>query len=130
MIIIELRKIYVKDIYNMDETGFHIGTGITEKTLTKQSKKKCQTIASQSNHKLVTSIVCFSTDGFLLPPLIVMPEWRHMTDWYEKNWEKLPPQYIIRMSDTGYLNDEIGYYWIHHFNMFTKDHTTGPYQLV
>jgi hypothetical protein len=129
MILIESRGLQPSDIYNFDETGFQIGTGRAEKSLYKNPKTR-KTIASQSSRTLVTSIECTSADGYLLPPLIIMPRKRHMKDWYEKNQAKIPPQYIVQPTENGYTNDEIGYHWIHHFHAFTKDRTTGTYRLI
>jgi hypothetical protein len=53
-----------------------------------------------------------------------------MSNWYNSNRDYLPNQYMIKTSNNSYINDEIAYYWIYHFNSFTKAYTTGPYYLL
>jgi len=127
MILLESREIHLNDIYNFDETGFQIGIGKAEKSLYKGPKKHT-IIASQSSCKSVTIIECISSNGFLLPLLIILPGKHQLVDWYRKT--KIPDQYIIQTSKNGYINDKIGYHWIYYFDTFTKDCTTRKYRLL
>jgi hypothetical protein len=70
--LLEAKKIHTNDIYNFDETGFLIGYGRSENTLSKTPKKR-HTIASQSSRISVTAIECMSMADYLLPPLLVLP---------------------------------------------------------
>jgi hypothetical protein len=108
----------MNNIYKFDETGFLIGHGRSENILSKTPKKR-HTIASQSSRIAVTAIECTSMTGYILPPLLILPGKRQMSDWYDSNRDHLPNQYMIKTSDNGYTSDEIAYHWIHHFVLKT-----------
>jgi hypothetical protein len=129
--VIEAYGIQPRDIYNMDETGFRIGQGKrVEGVYTKypQRAPSASSIDSVSQRKLVTSVECISQDGWVLPPLIIMPGEVQMRDWYEL--VTLPPAYIIEMSSTGYINMELAYLWLHHFHISTRSRQIGKYRLL
>jgi hypothetical protein len=129
--VIEAYGIQPRDIYNMDETGFRIGQGKrVEGVYTKypQRAPSASSIDSASQRKLVTSVECIFQDGWVLPPLIIMPGDVQMRDWYEL--VTLPPAYIIGISSTGYINMELAYLWLHHFHISTRPRQFAKYRLL
>jgi hypothetical protein len=55
-------------------------------------------------------------DGDALPPMIILSGALHQAKWYTK----LPDNYLVGVSETGYSNDELSIDWLKHF-----DHDTS-----
>jgi hypothetical protein len=116
------------DIYNMDETGFCIGQGRRVDTIYTRYPDAVEAIHSSLSRVLVTSVECISIDGFVLPPLLIIPGVVQLEEWYTKT--NIPDNYIIQTSDTGYTNREMTYLWINHFDLYIDGRRTGAYQLL
>jgi DDE superfamily endonuclease len=67
-------------------------------------------------------------NGFVLPPVIIMPGKRRMIDWY--NETELPDRYMILTFDSRYTTDELAFHYFHHFDRFTSRRTQGKYRLL
>jgi hypothetical protein len=114
-------------IWNFDETGFRIGQGCTA-TIFTQYPERNNDIASASERTLVSSIECVNAVGDSIPPVLVPPGKVHLEDWYTHT--KLPDDYILEVSDSGYSNERVAYSWIHHFNHRTASRQRGAYRLI
>jgi hypothetical protein len=126
--IIEARGIQDSDIYNMDETGFRIGVGRRIETVYTRYPRYIPTIDSKSTQKLITSVECISRDGFALPPMLIVPGVVQLEEWYTKT--DIPDSYIIETSDSGYINSELAYLWLLHFDVFSYVRQQGRWRLL
>lgn len=115
-------------IWNMDETGFQIGT-TQEGSVVTQRKKKTSYRGTPLNRELATSIEAISATGdFIRPPFLVAAGKQHMASWYRV--EELPDNTNIAVSDSGYSNDVIGLAWLKFFNQETKKRGSSAARLL
>ena len=103
------------DCYNFDETGFRIGIGKDQWVVTREPTRPLY-LPSSSNRELVTVCETVSSDGEVLPPMIIIPGQNIMEDWFETG---LAGNVLVGVSDTGYSNDELSLDWVHHFERFS-----------
>ena len=90
-VIMEAYGVQDGDIYNMDETGFRLGEGKDENTITRYSNKgkgKSKNISSSYNRTSITILECIGVDGQVLPPFLILPGKRHMVNWYAHTFYK------------------------------------------
>ena len=75
----------------------------------------------------MTVIEAIGSNGFLLPPMIILAAKQHQASWYHN----LHPDWIIGVSDTGWTNDNLGRKWLEEvFDKNTKPRTAGVYRLL
>lgn len=99
-IIMEAYGIQEGDIYNMDETGFRLGEGKDENTISRADTKQAK-VSSSYTRILVTILECIGIDGQVLPPFIIMPGKRHMVNWYAHVFYKRIYITLIYFSEIG-----------------------------
>ena len=119
--------IQATDIYNFDETGFRIGIGKDQWIITLDPDRQCY-LASSSNRQLVTSCEVISGDGYVLPPMLILPGAIHLEDWVTKTG--LDDDVFIGISESGYTNDILTLDWLHHFDRFSSQRQIGSYRLL
>lgn len=74
----------------------------------------------------MTVIEAIGSNGFLLPPMIILAAKQHQASWYQN----LCPDWTIGVSETGWTNDQLGKNWLEAFNKHTKARTAGAYRLL
>ena len=124
---IESCQISPCNIYNMDETGFLIGQGKIEEVITAYPEMN-STAGSSMLCKLVTLVECISANGRAIDPFLVLASKHHLEDWYKDCG--LPDDYMIAISNNGYITDELGFEWIQHFNLKTKPQNPADWRLL
>ena len=115
------------DVYNFDETGFHIGIGRDQWIITRDPNRQAY-LASSSNPELVSVCETISANGTVLPPIIIVPGAIHQEAWYMAT--SIPDKYLIITSESGYNSDDLTLKWIAHFERFTSEQQVGGYRLV
>ena len=116
------------DIYNFDETGFQMGVISTAKVVTASDRALRPVTIQPGNREWVTAIECISSDGWSLPPMIILKGKTHISSWY---LDTLPHDWTIAVSDNGWTTDQLGLTWLTDvFERHTKDRTTGVYRLL
>lgn len=65
--IIDQYGIQPEDLYDFDETGFHIGVGKDQWIITRDPRRKI-VAGNRTNREYVTVVEAVSTDGFSTPP--------------------------------------------------------------
>ena len=123
----EKHDIQCSDCYNMDETGFHIGCGISHTVITMKINKKL-VLTDAFNCNYVISIKCISAAGFALSAFLIVAG-----AWILKKWalhNELPDQTILAASEFGYSNDNLSLEWIKHFDRHTKHSQTGAWCML
>jgi hypothetical protein len=114
-----------RDIYNFDETGFRIGIGKDQWIITRDPDRQAY-LGSSTNRELVTVCETISADGDALPPMIILSGILHQEKWYTK----LPDNYLVGVSETGYSNDELSMDWLKHFDRFSARRCLGAHRLL
>ncbi|EIW68903.1 hypothetical protein TREMEDRAFT_22436, partial [Tremella mesenterica DSM 1558] len=111
------------DIYNMDETGYNMGTTMSSQVMSVSVTEKGTMgdvfKAQRGRQEWVTAIECVSAAGIALPPVVIfkgkvefnmrwLPEDRDITGW---QW---------RISEKGWTSNAIGLDWLKtHFHPLT-----------
>ena len=127
----KLHKIYVEkglqadDILNFDETGYRIGVAGDQDIATFHPERR-STLPNDTNHEHITLIETISAAGWVIPPVITSPGSVHL----QRHFQDLPDGYLLAVSDSGYVNDEISIETIKHINWFTKRRMKGKYRLL
>jgi hypothetical protein len=116
-----------EDIYNFDETGFRIGIRRDQYIVTREPKKKIY-IPLNTNREYITVVEGINTSGWAISPIIIIAAKTIVQGWFDATGTD---QNIgIAVSETGYLNDELGYQWIQHFHRETFRRIKGQYRLL
>ncbi|KAJ5605075.1 hypothetical protein N7510_010229, partial [Penicillium lagena] len=72
------------------------------------------------------SISSVNADGsFVIAPLIILTGLQILLRWFDNITEE-----CIAVNDTGYMNQQVAYQWIQHFNRETKGRAIGKYRLL
>ena len=116
----------IEDIYNYDESPVRLGHSSTTKTITRTRNKK-MTSGKILNRESATVGDCISADGWKLPALIILQGETVQERWLQA---RIPNNYILAVTESAYVNDEIFWEWIHHFDHYTKKRQKGVYRLL
>jgi hypothetical protein len=117
--VIKNHQITPANLYNFDETGFALGQGKPQKVAT-QLRGRRHHAGGESKGENVTLIECVNAEGFAILRVFV---WKyHMERWFTD--AKIPQSWRLGYSDSGYVDDELYFQWLQHFNKWTKDRAT------
>jgi hypothetical protein len=78
-----------------------------------------------SNREWATVIECVSSDGFTLPPFLIVQGVNHLASWYTEC--DLPFSWAIKTSPNGWTDNETALDWIQHFYQHTEKRRKGIY---
>jgi hypothetical protein len=110
-----IRQIKHYNIYNFDETGFQLGQ---QPNRSKSIGRRSARIEKANTRESLTAIECISADGFIIPPFFIFEGSVILERWFE---EPLPDDWVISVASTGYINSELAFEWLQHFNKHTKN---------
>ena len=84
--VIEEENILLEDIYNMDKTGFALGTLAQTRVIV---NKRCGTRyrASPGNQERLTIIECICADGATISPFVIFTGKTLSPDWIPSNFD-------------------------------------------
>jgi hypothetical protein len=117
-----------EDIYNFDETGFMMGVITTAMVVTSSDGRARVKKIQPGNREWVTVIQGASSQGWNVPPFVVVAGKNHLLSWYQNSG--FPPDWVIGVTDNGWTTNEMGMDWIRHFEKHTKARTIGGYRLL
>ena len=84
--------------------------------------------AQPGGREWVTVIQGVNSQGWTIPPFIIVAGKYHLSAWYEDS--NLPKDWVIATSSNGWTTNERGLEWIQHFNRHAKDRSIGTYRLL
>jgi hypothetical protein len=116
------------DIYNFDETGFMMGVISTAMVVTSSDGRTNAKRIQPGNREWVTVIQGVNSQGWTVPPFVVVAGKNHLASWYQNSG--FPPDWVIAVTDNGWTTNEKGMDWIRHFEKHTKARTIGGYRLL
>ena len=116
------------DIYKFDETGFMMGVISTAMVVTSSEGRAKAKKIQPGNREWVTVIQGVNSQGWNVPPFVVVAGKNHLASWYQNSG--FPPDWIISVTDNGWTTNEKGMDWIRHFEKHTKPRTIGAYRLL
>ena len=117
--------IHEDDIHNFDESSFLIGMIATAKVVTGAESRNQLKAAQPGNREWVTIIQGVSSQGRVIPPFLILSGQYHLSSWYID--DKLPPDWVIAISENSWTTNELGFTWLQHFNKHTRCHSTRGY---
>lgn len=84
------------DIYNFDETGFMMGQITPLMVITSSNRKGRPKLAQPGNREWATAIQGINSQGWTVPPYIIVKGKYHLSSWYENSL--LPKDWKIAVS--------------------------------
>jgi hypothetical protein len=116
------------DFYNFDETGFMMGVICSGMVVTGANREGRRKHLQAGNREWATAIECISSDGFVVPPYLVLQGKHHLASWYTETG--IPAPWRIKTSPNGWTDNETGLDWIQHFHKHTNARRKGVYRMI
>ena len=116
------------DFYNFDETGFMMGVICGNMVVTRADRRGRGKQLQPGNREWATAIECVSSDGFVLPPFLILQGVNHLASWYTEC--DLPLPWVIKTSTNGWTNNDTALEWIQHFDKHTIGRRVGVYRMI
>ena len=116
------------DIFNFDETGFMMGIICSTMVVTNAERQGKPKMAQSGNRDWVTVIQGINSEGWAIPPFIVVAGQNHLANWYQDR--DMPKNWAISLSNNGWTTNEVGLEWIKHFEKHTRSRKVGGYRLL
>ena len=98
------------DFYNFDETGFIMGVICGSMVVTRADRRGKGKQLQPGNREWATAIECVASDGFVVPPFLIVQGVNHLASWYTKC--NLPPSWVIKTLQKGWTDNETAMDWI------------------
>lgn len=112
-------------IYNVDETGISTVTKPV-KILAARGRKRVGSLASGERGTNTTVICCMSATGIFVPPMFIYKRQRmapHLMNG-------APAGSIGDCSESGWVNEDLFFKWLQHFQKFTSSSVENPVLLI
>jgi hypothetical protein len=116
------------DFYNFDETGFMMGIISSAMVVTRADRRGRGKAVQPGNREWATAIACINSEGWSVPPFLVVQGKTHLASWYTEGG--LPHDWVIKPTSNGWTNNETGLEWIQHFDKHTAARAKGPYRML
>jgi hypothetical protein len=116
------------DIYNFDETGFMMGIISTGTVVTSSERRSNAKLVQPGNRQWVTVIQGVNSQGWCVPPFIVVAGKYHLSSWFQETG--LLKDWVVATTENGWTTNETGLKWAQHFEKHTRPRTIGTYRLL
>jgi hypothetical protein len=104
-------------IYNMDESGFAVGTSQSSRVLVNVREQSSWKVIS-GRQEWITAIECISAAGVAIPPLVIFKAKHTNTRWIPAD---TPPEWRFSTSNSGWTSDSHAFEWLSSvFEPFTR----------
>jgi hypothetical protein len=70
------------DFYNFDETGFMMGVICAAMVATRADRRGRGKAVQPGNLEWATAIICINSEGYNVPPFLVVQGKNHLANWY------------------------------------------------
>lgn len=91
-------------------------------------RKNASLLGVPTNREYTTYIESISAARGSIPAFIILNRKVHQSKWSAV--AKLPPNYIIRVLETGYTNNHLSLDWLKHFKKHSKLQSLGEKRLL
>ncbi|KAI4465189.1 hypothetical protein MML48_3g00002243 [Holotrichia oblita] len=112
---IQIYNIQATMIYNMDETKITT-VQKTQKVIAKKGKKQVGAITSAERSIHTTGVVCMSSSGSFIPPVLIFPRKKLNQALYDGAPIGTLPLY----NESAYMTGDLFFKWIKHFVKFAR----------
>ena len=116
------------DFYNFDETGFMMGVICPAMVVTRADRLGRGKAVQPGNREWATAIACINSEGWSIPPFLVVKGKNHLANWYTDGG--LPHNWVVKPTSNGWTNNETGLEWLKHFDKHTAVRAKGPYRML
>ena len=116
------------DLYSFDQASFKIGIVTKPQIVTSANRSNGVKKAHPGNKEWISIIQGINSQGWALPPFLILGERSHDQSWYNTN--QLPQGSLLAISGNGWATNELYYQWICHFHTSTRLRTFGQYRLL
>lgn len=125
---VEFHKIELKNVYNMDESGFSIGQIEASRVLiNKELRIRYQ--ASPGRQEWVTAIEAICPDGTVIPPLIIFKGESVSAEWISS--DDVPDDWRFDANTKGWTSNIHGLEWLRRcFEPSTREKANGKPRLL
>jgi DDE superfamily endonuclease/Tc5 transposase DNA-binding domain len=125
--LIHENEITPENTYNMDETGFPLGTIQKAQVIVDSSiRMKCQ--SQPGRQEWITAVECVSADGTSIPPLIIFKGATLMNSWIPRD---SPEGWKFSCSSSGWTSNVHGAEWLRRcFEPATREKANGQTRLL
>ena len=116
------------DLYNFDETGFMMGMICSRMVVTRSDRVGKPKAIQPGNREWATAICSIASDGYVVPPFLVVQGRFHLASWYSEH--QIPDNWAVKTTKNGWTDNETGLQWLHHFDKHTKSRRRGAYRML
>ena len=114
--------------YNFNKSSFRIGIGSKQQVITRVLDTIRLYLANKTNRNQASVLEAISGDSVILPPAVIIKGARIMHQ--HLNYTDIPGNYILGSQAAGYLNNNLTFKWIQHFNKYSAVRQQGVYRLL
>jgi hypothetical protein len=115
-----------EDTWNFDESGFMMGKISSQLVVTGSEKPGKQKKLQPGDREWITLVQGVAATGRVIPPFLIFAGKVLISTWYTD----LPRNWVIGVSPTGWINNELALAWLKHFNAYTEASSAGAYRLL
>ena len=116
------------NIYNIDETGFQIGTTSRSYVIIDKRQNSAGKTGTASKSENITAIETGCADGTLLPPFLIFKGQYLQSTWFSTN---VPDDWIAVTSPNGWTSDLLAMGWLKRvFEPSTRNKANGNYRII
>jgi hypothetical protein len=115
-----------EDTWNFDESGFLMGKISSQLVVTGSEKPGKQKKLQPGDREWVTLVQGVAATGRVIPPFLIFAGKVLISTWYAN----LPRNWVIAVSPTGWINNDLALAWLKHFDAHTKASSAGAYRLL
>ncbi|XP_031333879.1 uncharacterized protein LOC116163888 [Photinus pyralis] len=110
----------------MDETSIMTVPNKVPKVISKKGKKTVGKIVSSERGQLTTAVCCVSAVGHYVPPTLIFSRKRKKDELLNGT----PTGTKVLVSDSGFINTDLFFEWIQHFQEYVKSTAVDPVLLL
>jgi hypothetical protein len=126
--VIDEFNISIENIYNMDESGFAIGTIERSVTIINSEIRTRLQRANPGRQEWVTSVECICADGTALPPLIIFKAENLSHEWIPAD---TPQDWAFSCNSKGWTSNQHGLEWLQHcFDPATRAKAGNQFRML
>jgi hypothetical protein len=113
-----------EDMYNFDESGFLMGKISSQLVVTGSEKPGKRKKLQPGDREWTTLVQAIGATGKRIPPFLIFAGKVLISTWFHD----LPRDWVIQVSPTGWINNDLALAWLHHFDSHARP--IGEYRLL
>ena len=114
--------------YNFNKSSFRIRIGSKQQVITRISDTIRLYLANKTNRNQASVLEAISSNSIILPPAVIIKGAQIIHQ--HLNHTDIPGNYILGSQAVGYLNNNLAFKWIQHFNKYSAIRQQGIHRLL